>query len=292
MSIKSLYTQLLIVQEFGKLSRSLRPKTTKTPLLSDQTEQELTLSSRDADRNRLQGATQSSRRSGSGVQGATQPSRRRGSSIFLSGIYETIDPALLDDSMPPHPGERGDPEGQEEVTQPRCSPHVRNTVNWEEPLNVAPEDAVGDMDRRNWDVFRKYTYESSLYACEGLFRVATKVLKVVFVMVSFALILTSLVTSKLAVLFAASNLNPDVGFRKNMSCPDEDDCATLGVPVSYEFPGCKSRDVIRWLWCMLLCMCIPYLLTFLRSMWAICFTKKRKPTWSALLFVSKLEKNS
>ena len=196
-----------------------------------------------------------------------------------------------------HLGERGDPEGEAYVADSSCATKPNKSLygkDGSKHASEAGEEEVCDLDITNWDVFRKYMYESSLYAFEGLFKIAGKVMKVAFILISFGLILTGLVTSKLAVLFATANMNPFVGFRKNDCSGTIAECQEAGkagdvrwgVPVLYDVADCKARDVVRWLWCMMLCMCTPYVLTFTDSMWTICFKKKRNPKWSAVFFVS------
>ncbi len=143
---------------------------------------------------------------------------------------------------------------------------------------------------------------------EGCWAGATKALKVVFCVLSCAIILSCCVASKLTILFATSNLNLHVGFRKtpsyaerlyddwnstelysSLSPPEnlsfEGNYSKCGVPVCIE-EKYRSRDVIRWMWCVLMCVGTPYILSSLQCVWKIIFKKKRTPEGRALGFVS------
>ena len=48
-----------------------------------------------------------------------------------------------------------------------------------------------------------------------------------------------------------------------------------------------SQNVeVRWLWALFIIITTPYIFTFCKSLWRICFKKTRNPTWTVLFIVS------
>ena len=141
------------------------------------------------------------------------------------------------------------------------------------------------LDTYPWDIFKEYAYDTELYSLEWCIVLGTKLLKFFFCFFSCAIILASSVISKLTLLFATSNLNPYVKFQNDLDYTNAIRENRCGVPTCVEKPY-DSREMIRWMWCVTLCVCTPYILGFVQCMWKILFRQKKKPARRALGWVS------
>ena len=147
----------------------------------------------------------------------------------------------------------------------------------------------GQLDQKPWDPFREFTHDTDLYTFDACYDVTKKVLKVVFMVIMFLLVLLCLVTSKMCLLFITSNMNSFVAFKKytipKYHAKDGVKYAQCGVPVCFN-GDYKSRDVVRWVWALYLCISTPYFLTFVQYTWKIIFKKKGNPEVKTVILVS------
>ena len=147
-------------------------------------------------------------------------------------------------------------------------------------------------DKKPWDPFRENKKDTELYGCEGCFKISKIILKIIFILVVFALVLGCVVVSKMCILMIASNLNQAFSFTTQYvldGCQkiprSGNDNTTCGMPVCKDKAN-LGKTTVRWIWCMVMCLGFPYLIVFIRSIRKVLFKKKRSPSGRAVAFVS------
>jgi len=154
-------------------------------------------------------------------------------------------------------------------------------------------------------VFESYTDEpGEQLSCAGCMEAAKKLLKILFILVSFLLILTSTVVSKLTILFITSKL---VKYRDyvdqskitsfitvtNTSCRQFDydmnmtGVGQCGVPLCVPVAGLEGPILgIRWVWALAMGIGTPYMVVIFRCIRQMLFKKKDNPKLGPTVFVS------
>ncbi|KAK3083083.1 hypothetical protein FSP39_013460 [Pinctada imbricata] len=142
-----------------------------------------------------------------------------------------------------------------------------------------------------WDVFR-ITSRDPVKSIDGsfnhLFRKVAKVFTSIFLTVA---ILVCTMISKSTLLLITSNIYKNV----TLKCSRVDfDHVSECRRVSPEDVGNQSYQPsqtveVSWLWALFLVVCTPYLFTFGKCIWRICFKKTRTPTSGVLLVVLAVE---
>lgn len=117
----------------------------------------------------------------------------------------------------------------------------------------------------------------------------TKCWKAVKVIVGLFLalgVLTCAVVSKATLLLVSSNMYVNVTLlcRRLPSQARGAYCSGAAQETT-EVPKPSSSVDIRWVWAMFGLVVTPYILTFIKCLWTICFKKCRNPKWTTFLVV-------
>ena len=160
-----------------------------------------------------------------------------------------------------------------------------------------------EVQTEKWDVFRENVDDDEALSCKGCGEFSKRLLKVIFIIVSFGMILTSLVVSKMCILLIVSNLVNSDGVLQftavtNRTCllpnvnrePFEQGEAFCGIPAcnntmreTSDYPA--PHPGVRWTWALFLCMATPYAVVILRCLRQMLFKKKKNPTLKPTIMV-------
>jgi hypothetical protein len=132
---------------------------------------------------------------------------------------------------------------------------------------------------------------------------ATLALKALTVFFLFSAVIIVNIVSKGSILLAASNLRPsaDSVNQSDLWCTNTN-CVAIPRPFQY-YTGnltCLAGSYLHraqqcvvyrvmWAWALLLMVCVPYALVFVRCLWRVVFKKKANPTLKALAFSMTVE---
>lgn len=123
----------------------------------------------------------------------------------------------------------------------------------------------------------------------SIFQKIIKVITSVFLTV-FIILMTML--SKSTLLLITSNVNKNVTLDCDITRSKDGveivkKCRRVppDQPVTEKFQLSQNVEV-RWLWALFIVITTPYLFTFSKSLWRICFKKTRNPTLPIMLIVS------
>lgn len=119
----------------------------------------------------------------------------------------------------------------------------------------------------------------------SLFRKCTKVV-VSIVLTILILILTMI--SKSSLLLITSNVYSNVTLKCNKSDKPGhvSSCSRVASDVQGGFFQPSQSVEVTWLWALFLVTTTPYVFTFAKCVWRICFKNTRNPTFTVLIIVS------
>ena len=173
---------------------------------------------------------------------------------------------------------------------------------------------------KHWDVFREMPHETGHESRELCFAYARQIFKMIAYVFLLLAVLGLAAISKGTLLIVSSNLRHSNDFK--LECVDyqeNDDkfskCVELPLnfkpqPVG-EIRPCLGADnftgnltrvsqpytkpmcdvmIVQWVWCLILILCTPYMFTFIRCLWRVCFKHKKTPTARVLGIVSTTHK--
>ncbi|XP_035824770.1 chitin synthase chs-2 [Aplysia californica] len=161
--------------------------------------------------------------------------------------------------------------------------------------NIASRDSYSSLDSldskapwRTWDVFRVVSSVKDVALDDHTISRFRKVLKVAVGLILTLLVLVCTIISKTTLLLISSNIYVNV----TLYCHEQ--------PGGRHFSFCSrvkpesvqgkvyrlSQNVeIRWIWAMFTLISTPYVFTFIKCMWRVCFKYSRTPSWRAALAV-------
>ena len=181
---------------------------------------------------------------------------------------------------------------------------------------------------KSWNVFRIITSDNEHAGDDLCFEIVRKIFKVMTYVGVFILILCCTLINKSTLLFITSNMRndlwvhcrkfvyfeakkqgndtiyePKTAYRclsmnnnETIGGGENDKCLQYGRNMTeidpnqtYQMKICEAITV-RWIWAGILLVCAPYIFVFFRSMWKVCFKRKKSPTFAALLLVSRVIK--
>ena len=138
------------------------------------------------------------------------------------------------------------------------------------------------LDAEPWDHTREFPHDTEIFELDAFYTVVKKLLKVVYIVVIGALNVLCVVGSKMTLLFIASSMNLDAEFFH----PNSTDDVRCGTPRCVASDQDVQLHSVRWIWSMTLCVGTPYVLSFLQAVWILCFKNKKRPSVTAVAWVS------
>ena len=158
-----------------------------------------------------------------------------------------------------------------------------------------------DDKLKDWDVLQEGTTDDEVLSCAGCYEFSKKLLKVIFIIVTFLMTFCSIIISKMSIILVTSNLvNTDKveHFTKvtTDSCGVTSNRSLSGTRCGV--PLCPSHFVyhdgpllgVRWMWTLCMCISTPYVLVLLRCIRQMLFKKKDNPKLWPTLTVSIVSK--
>jgi len=74
-------------------------------------------------------------------------------------------------------------------------------------------------------------------------------------------------------------------FSVHTNCTDPPSAVSCGSPACSTSRDKQAGHVVRWVWSLALCVGTPYFLTAVQALWTLCFKRKLRPRFPALLLV-------
>ena len=141
---------------------------------------------------------------------------------------------------------------------------------------------------KSWDVFRITSRDPNKPidgAYNHLFRKVAKVF--VSILLTIAILVCTML-SKSTLLLITSNVYSNVTLQCTRTNHDHvTHCRRVSPEEAADQSYQLSQTVeVSWLWALFVVVCMPYLFTFGKCFWRICFKKTRNPTFGVLLVVS------
>lgn len=141
-----------------------------------------------------------------------------------------------------------------------------------------------------WDVFRIGAREFSKTIDGNYVSLFRKCTKVFVSIVLTILILVMTMISKSTLLLIASNVYSNVTLKCTKGKQNGHVASCTRVAPDVEGPDFQPSQTVEvtWLWALFLVTTTPYVFTFAKCVWRICFKNTRNPTFSVLIIVSVL----
>ncbi|KAK3589761.1 hypothetical protein CHS0354_021089 [Potamilus streckersoni] len=158
-------------------------------------------------------------------------------------------------------------------------------------LKMPPTEKDKTSTMKSWDVFRVVPRGKEKAADDEYYNVFRKIVKVFVGIFLTVIVLLTTIFSKSALLLITSNVYNNVTLQcERLSEKDVTKCVRVppDQPVTNKYIF-SQEVVVRWLWALLMVVCTPYLFTFIKCFWRMCFKKTRNPTVKVLLPVVMVE---
>lgn len=171
--------------------------------------------------------------------------------------------------------------------------HAMDTVMNDRPSSHADDTyevtSRSSDDQRAWDVFVEQPPREFDFDDNRKFELILKLLKFIVYIVAFIIVLSSAVASKVSLLLMTSLIKANhTGVAIcNHGIPGLDRDKRYQMILST-----NDSERIAWIWCLLIVLIIPELMTLFRSVRICTFKSYRRPAKSVFLFVSMISVSS
>nr|XP_022324471.1 uncharacterized protein LOC111125208 isoform X3 [Crassostrea virginica] len=173
-------------------------------------------------------------------------------------------------------------------------PRYTSLSSHNEPLkDPAPSASLPTKSSslKPWDVFRTGSRDISKTIDGNYVSLFRKCTKVVVSIVLTILILILTMISKSSLLLITSNVYSNVTLKCNKSDkPGHVSSCSRVAPDVQDGAFQPSQSVeVTWLWALFLVTTTPYVFTFAKCVWRICFKNTRNPTFTVLIITLSIE---
>ncbi|VDI35520.1 chitin synthase [Mytilus galloprovincialis] len=185
-------------------------------------------------------------------------------------------------------------EEQQSQTENKYNTYPPKYVQHKDPIIDRPEVKL-PANNSKWDVFRVTSRDKDSGIDDDYISIFRKIVKVITSIFLSIFIILMTMLSKSTLLLITSNVYKNVTLDCETSRSKEGiaivtKCRRVPPDLPQREKYQLSQNVeVRWLWALFVVITTPYLFTFCKTLWRICFKKTRQPTLAVLGIVLVVE---